>query len=417
VFVSEREMPSFHLRAVALAAALLPVVVTAAPLTLDQAVERAVHRSEAARSARAGVASASEAARAAGQLPDPMLGASLENLPITGSDRLHIGRESMTMKRIALSQEWVPAQKRALRTAAAGAMVAREAVSLAAARADTRLQTALAYVDAFYASAALKLSLANEARAGEAAESARARLSAGGGMAQDVLALTAARGMAADESAEIRQQSAAAAVGLARWTGTTADELSAPSLGAVMPEQAFVDRHPVVVARKRDIEVARQEAAVTASNRRPNWTWEVAYSQRSNFSDMASVGVTIPLPVAPAARQDRDTASRLALVEKSEAELAEAVRSAMAEYQVLTSDVTRVQERIKALEANVVAPARQRTAAATAAYGSNQAALSMVFESREAELEAERKLLKLRRDLAKALAQLSFKPVKAEELQ
>lgn len=410
-------MLSLLLHAVALAAALLPVMVTAAPLTLDQAVERAVQRSEAARSARAGVASASEAARAAGQLPDPMLGASLENLPITGPDRLRTGRESMTMKRIALSQEWVSAEKRALRTAAAGAMVARESAAVAAASADTRLQTALAYVDAFYASAALKLSLANEARAREAAETARARLSAGGGMAQDVLALTAAGGMAAEESAEIRQQSAAAAVSLARWIGVAADELDTPNLGPGMPEQAFVDRHPLVVAKRREIEVARQDAAVTASDRRPNWNWEVAYSQRSNFSDMVSVGVSIPLPVASAARQDRETASKLALVEKGEAELAEAVRSVHAEHQLLTSGAARLQERIKAFEANVLAPARQRTAAATAAYGSNLAALSMVFEARQAELEAERKLLNLQRDLAKALAQLNFRTLKAGELQ
>ena len=410
-------MPFPYLRAAALAAALLPVVATAVPLTLEQALERAVLRSEAARSARAGVTSASEAARAAGQLPDPMLGASLENLPVTGPDRFHTGRESMTMKRLALSQEWISAEKRTLRSAAAAAMVARETASVAAAAADTRLQTALAYVDAFYASAALRLSLANEARAREAAETSRARLSAGGGMAQDVLALTAAGGMAADDSAEIRQQFAAAAVSLARWTGIAVDELKAPGLAPAMPEQGYVDRHPLVVAKRREIEVARQEAVVTASNRRPNWTWEVAYEQRSNFSDMISVGVSIPLPVAPAARQDRETASKLALVEKGEADLGEAVRSAQAEYQMLTSDADRLQQRIKAFETSVLAPARQRTAAATAAYGSNQAAVSMVFEARQSELEAQRKLLNLQRDLAKALVQLNFKPLKAEELQ
>jgi hypothetical protein len=49
---------------------------------------------------------------------------------------------------------------------------------------------------------------------------------------------------------------------------------------------------------------------VTASNRKPNWTWEVAYGQRTGYSDMVSVGVSIPLPVAPGERQDRDTAAR-----------------------------------------------------------------------------------------------------------
>lgn len=409
-------MLSLHARAVALAAALLPGLTAAAPLSLEEALELAVRRAEAVRAARASAASASQSAEAAGQLPDPMLGVSLENLPVTGRDRLHTGRESMTMKRIALAQEWVSADKRALRTAAGRAMAAREAASVAAAAADTRLQTALAYVEAFYASEALKLTGANAALAREAEEAARARLSAAAGAAPDALALAAAHGMAEDELAETRQQSAAALVGLARWTGVTPDGLSLPELGSLVTEQAFVERHPMVAVKRREIEVASQEAAVTASNRQPNWTWEVAYSQRSTFSDMVSLGVRIPLPVAPAARQDRDTASKLALVHKGEAELAEALRAAEAEYRVLSNDAIRLQERIKVFEANVLAPARQRAATATAAYSSNQAPLSMVFEARQAELTAQRRLLNLRRDLAKALAQLNFKPLKLGEL-
>lgn len=410
-------MPLLSLRAVALAAALLPVLGTAASLNLEEALERAVQRSEAIRAGHAAVTSASQGAQASGQLPDPMLGVSLENLPVTGPDRLHTGRESMTMKRIALSQEWLSAEKRSLRTAAASATVARESASVAAAAAETRLQTALAYVDAFYASAALKVAASSEEIARQAAETARARLAAAGTAAPDVLVLVAAHGAAQDESAEVRQQAAAAGVTLARWTGLTADALSSPVLGPVVPEQEFVQRHPGVVVRQREIDVARQEAAVTASNRSPNWTWEVAYAQRSGFSDMASVGVRIPLPVAPGARQDRETSSKLALVEKAEAELGEAVIAAQAEYRVRRSDASRLEERIRAFEKNVVAVARQRTAAATAGYGSNQGALAMVFEARQAELVAQRKLLNLQRDLARAHAQLTLNAVKPEELR
>src|SRR4051812_45494017 len=84
-------MFSFSLqRAAALVAATLPLalplVVSAAPFTLDAALDLAVERSETARSARAGVASASEAARASGQPPDPMLRAGVDNLPVTGAD-------------------------------------------------------------------------------------------------------------------------------------------------------------------------------------------------------------------------------------------------------------------------------------------------------------------------------------------
>lgn len=410
-------MSSLSLRAAALAAAMLPAWAGAAPLTLEQAVERATQRSEAARAARAGVSGAAEAARAAGQLPDPMLGLAVENLPVTGADRFSTTREGMTMKRIALSQEWVSAEKRRLRTSAAEAMGAREATGLGVALAETRLQAALAFIEAYYAAEVLKLSTTNEGHAREAADTARARLSAGGTSVQDALGLAAAQGTAADELAQARQQVAATSVNLARWTGAPAETLSPPELRGAATQQAFVEAHPLVAAKRRDVEAARSDAAVTASNRHPNWTWELAYGQRTGYPDLVSVGVNIPLPVAPDARQDRETAARLAGVDKAEAELAEATRAAQAEYAALASDAQRLRERIRAYESGVLAPARQRTAAARAAYASNDASLAMVFDARHAELEAQRRLLDLHRDLAKVHAQLAFKPLKAEELQ
>ena len=407
----------FRLCAAAAVAVLFPVLGVAAPLTLDEALQLATERSEAARAARAGALSATEASRSAGQLPDPVLGVGVENVPITGADRFRLNREEMTMKRIGISQEWLSPHKRSLRTAAATAMVAREAAALAAANSDTRLQTALAYIDAYYSAEALKLGVLNERHALEALETARARLSAGTGGAPDVLGLSSGQGMAADDTADLRQQLASARINLGRWVGGPADELIAPALQKLPDEQAFVEAYPAVVARKREVDVARAETAVTASNRQPNWTWQVAYQQRTGFSDMASIGVNIPLPIAPAARQDRETASRLALVEKPEAELAEAARAAQAEYRQLRSEEQHHIQRIERYQVTVLAPAVQRTAATTAAYGSNQASLTMVFDARHAELEARRKLLNLQRELARMRAQLALRPLQTEALQ
>lgn len=400
-----------HMRAVALAAAMLPALTVAAPLTLTQALDLAVQRSEATRSARAGVASASEAARAAGQLPDPTLRAGIDNLPVTGGDRLSTTRDSMTMKRIGIGQEWVSAEKRAARQAAADAMVSRESVTVQAAVADVRLQTALAYVDAYFAGETLKLTTLSEHHVHEELEAAKGRLSSSGGSGQEVLATTSARGIAEDESAEVRQQQSSARVVLERWVGVQAEDLAAPVELAGLDEQAYVANHPMVLAAQRDIELARREAAVASNNRKPNWSWEVSYGQRTGYSDMVSVGVSIPLPVSPAERQDRETASKLALVDKAEGSLAEAMRAAQAEFRGLASDAQRLGDRIQRYQTSVVVPARQRTAAALAGYRSNQVTLSTLFEARHMEVEAQRKLLSLQRERAKAQAQLAFKPI------
>lgn len=228
---------------------------------------------------------------------------------------------------------------------------------------------------------------------------------------QEVLALASARGMAEDDSDDVRQQQADALVSLRRWVGVPVDELAPPAVSPPSSEAEFVSHLPSLAAMRRDVEVARRTADATASDRTPNWTWQVSYGQRTGYSDMVSVGVSIPLQVAPGQRQDRETASKLALVEKAEADLAEATRSASAEYETLVGDVQRLGQRIDRYRASVVIPARERIEAATAAYASNQLSLSTLFEARHAKVDAERKLLALQRDLARAEVQLAFKPL------
>jgi outer membrane protein TolC len=408
-------MPLPHLRAAALAcavlAATLATVATAAPLSLDQAVELAVQRSESARAARAGATGSAEMARAAGQLPDPLLSVGLDNLPATGSNRFSVSAEDMTMKRVGLAQEWVSADKRVAREAVATAMHRRDALMEHVAAAEARTQTALAYVDAFYAGQAWSLVSLNQTYAREEVETAKGRLATASGNSAEVLALQGALGLAQDELSEVQQQQAVAIAGLQRWTGAAAPELGDPSLGVVPGRDAFVERHATVAARQRDVDVARQDLQASRLNRRPNWTYELSYGQRSGRPDLMSFGVSIPLPVAPAARQDRETAARRAAVEKAEAELVEAQRAAQGEYDALASDLGRLQQRIERYGPAVLAPLRQRTEAALAAYRSNQASLVMVFEARRADLDAQRRLLNLKRELARTQAQLVYRPI------
>ena len=322
-------------------------------------------------------------------------------------------RDSMTMKRIGIGQEWVSADKRAARQATADAMVNRESVSVRATAAQVRMQTALAYLDVYFAREALKLATQTEHHVHEELEAAKVRLSSAATNSQEVLALTSARGVAEDDSADVSQQERGARVALERWVGVPAEDLAAPVGLPNVGEESYVANHPAVLAAQRDIEVARREAAVAAANRKPNWSWELSYGQRTGYSDMVSLGVSIPLPVAPAQRQDRDTAARMALVDKAEANLAEASRAATAEFRTLASDAQRLTDRVERYQASVVAPARQRTVAALAGYRSNQVSLMTLFEARHAEVETLRKLLSLKRDLVKVQAQLAFKPLLA----
>ena len=257
-------MSKHVLRAVALAAALLPATcAVAAPLSFDQAIDLAVQRSQMTRSARAGALGAAELARAAGQQPDPMLTVGIDNLPATGRDRFSTGAEDMTMKRIGIAQEWVSADKRAARLAVAGAMTGREAVAERVAEVEARLQAAMAYIDAYYAGEMLALVVLNEKHAREALEAGKGRLATVSGSSAEVLGLHSGLGAAEDETADMRQQQSAAWAALQRWTGVPTGELSEPPPPTLPTQEAFVASNPAVVARERDIEVARRDAQLT----------------------------------------------------------------------------------------------------------------------------------------------------------
>jgi len=404
-------MSSHFARAAALAAACLPALLAAAPLTLDHALELAVARSQSTRAAESGVAGAREAAHAASQLPDPVLQAGIENLTATGGRAFDPSADSMTQKVIGVSQEWVSEDKRAARQAAADAMTARESVVAEVAVAAVRLQTAQAYLDVHYADATLALKELMEHHAHEELETAKGRISGATGDAQEALALMAARGAAADESDEVRQSRSVARAALSRWIGESVDETAEPVLPAVPGEEAFVDGAPDVRAARAALELAQREATVASKDRSPNWTWQLSYGQRNGYPDMVSVGVSVPFPIKPAERQDRMTAARQALVDQADAMLAEARRAATGEYLALVAEASHLAERIERVRATVLAPAQQRTASALAGYRGNTVPLTALFEARHAEVEAQLKLLELQRQLANTRVRLVYKPL------
>src|ERR1700675_4366462 len=110
-------------RVFALAALVLFVSAAAqaqeTPLTLDAALQSATDRSSSMQAAQSSVRASSQAAVGAGLLPDPMLKAGVDNLPINGSQRFTIGQDFMTQRRIGVEQEWISPEKRRLRSALA----------------------------------------------------------------------------------------------------------------------------------------------------------------------------------------------------------------------------------------------------------------------------------------------------------
>ena len=139
-----------------LCVALVLVTLSAhAQLTLEEAQRRALERSRQLAAQDSAVRSSREMAVAAGQLPDPVLKLGIDNLPINGPDQFSLTRDFMTMRRIGVMQELTRGEKRDLRAQRFDREAEKAVAEKTAAVASIQRDTALAWLDRYYAEAML----------------------------------------------------------------------------------------------------------------------------------------------------------------------------------------------------------------------------------------------------------------------
>lgn len=395
-----------------------------APLTMAEAQRRAVARSQVLPAQEALAVSARDMAHAAGQFPDPVLSMGVQNLPIDGPNAWSFSAEAMTMRKIGVMQTWPNQQKRASRRARFEREADRALVERSAAVAAVTRDTALAWLDRYFAEASVALFDEQVEEARLVVEGAEAAYRAGRGSQADVFAARGAAATLGERRSEARRRVASSITMLARWLGPGAD---APLSGR--PEYAAepiardrldeqLRQHPQIAMLEKQEAVAAAQVKVAQANRDPDWSVEVAYQQRGPaYSNMMSIGVSVPLPWDRANRQDREVAARIAIVDQARAVREEALRVHRAEVVTMLEEWANGRERLQ-LYADQLRPlARERTTAAVAAYRGGKAALAEVLAARRNELEVRRDALRLERETARAWAQIAYLDVAAGSLE
>ncbi|WP_175025105.1 MULTISPECIES: TolC family protein [Burkholderia] len=387
------------------------------PFTLDAALQAATDHSASMQAAQASVRASSEAAVKAGQLPDPMLKAGIDNLPVNGGQRFTIGQDFMTMRRIGIEQEWVSGDKRRLRTALAGEQVGRERAGYLAQLATVRQQTATAWLNAVYAKQALALQQALLDHMNHELEATKASYRGAKASAADVVQARAMLAQTQDQWLKAQQVYQTALIALSRWTAVPASDVTgtppAPeSFVSSLPPDTLRLSQPALITAADDIAVAEADTAVANSERSPNWTWEVAYQQRGGaYSNMVSVGVTIPLPLNRGNRQNRDVAEKAALATKARLMYEDTLRQVQADIRTQSATLASGRARIANLGAALLPAADQRVQLANAAYRAGTGSLAETFAARRAQLDAQLQVLDLRREVAQTWAQLEYQVV------
>lgn len=385
------------------------------PLTLEDAVHRALDEAPQIAATAATLEAAQAVLPSAGRLPDPEFVAAVDNLPVNTADSFSLTRDFMTMRRVGLMQSFPNHQKRRLQGE-------RAEQSIAVAQAElrqSRFDTALAVTEAWIAQAVaeesrerlreLKPDTELQAAATQAALASGRRSAAEALAAQSLVARLDDRIRALDQEVEARRSE------LARWVGDAADRALAPiptdlELGH-SPESllAAVPQHAPLAPITAQLDAAKTDVALARADKRPDWSAEFSYQKRgSDFSDMVSLEFRVGLPFFATHRQDPVIAEKLAMVRAQEAERDAEIRMHTAEVRTALAGWRGGRERLEHYKTELLPLVRDRTRAAMASYGAGRGDLRDAIDGLNVEIETGLEYVELEGAVVRTWAFLHF---------
>jgi outer membrane protein TolC len=398
---------------VAIVAAPASVGSEPARLTLDEAATLALRSQPLIEARRARVRAAQASAVAAAQLPDPVLVGTVDDLTVTGPHPFTLRNEDATQFRVGIRQDVPGGDKRALRGARAWLDVERGDIEVLEQQRSIGRASSLAWLEVWKTVRQAAALGAGIETARMQAEAAAIGYRSGRGTQADVLSAEFAAALLDDERTAIDQNTVHARNGLRRWIGADADrpvalELPpwpAPDAAAIL---AALEHHPHVRAQAKLIEAARADLKLAEADYRPDWSVQVSYGYRPEFSDFAAVEFEIGLPLFTARRQDQQVVARLAELDAAEQMQLDWLRQHAAEIQLNAADWHTLRARLDRYERDIAPQAAARLEAAVAAYGAGTAPIAGALDARRALVDLELQRVELEYDAARHQIELQY---------
>lgn len=401
-----------YLISAAMLAAIVPAPACAEPLTFDAALERAARTAPSVQANEAGVEAMRSASVAAGRLPDPTLSVGVDNFPVSGPPAFTFNRDSMTMARVGIEQAFPnPAKRRAQRGRAQADIGVAEA-GLAVEAQNVRLETALAWIDLYYAKRRLAQLQLLDQSLGELQATVSARLVSGSARPSQALEPEQLRAAVNDRRSELTAEVAKAQARLARLTGDPQAGVSGepPVLEVDGPAlRATLTSLPRWQALDAEARAADADTELARADKRPDWRVGTSYGRRDPaYGDMVSVTVSIDLPFFSkrrldpliAARESEASRARL-LRDAGERELLAALDSDLADHAMHTA-------RLENARTVLVPLAKRRAELDMASYAAGRLDLGGALLSTLTLAEAEVDALSREADVARDAIRINY---------
>lgn len=385
---------------------------TAEPvLTLQQAVALSSGDQPSVAAYESDAVASEQAAIAASSLPDPVVFAGIQNYPVTGRNAPSPTRDEMTMYTIGVMREQVRRSQREVEAARLRSEAAVSRFQGSARQRTIQRDVMKAWIDAVEARARQRLLLRviGDLKTGQKIMEAGVPT----GASSPALALEAQAevSLAESELADAKGAEQRARGTLRRWISIAADRPLPDYIPRIdLPPDVAPDfnSHPEVLVANAEQKAAERQIDVAKSERHPNVSWSAMVGFRPSYGEMASVQVSIPLPINRRNLQDRKVAEAGARANAALFRAEDTKRDLAGQYAQALADYRSADERITEIGGRAIPSLEASFKAAEARYSGGQSSLELPLNIVRRYVETNIQLVEQQGAKARAAADLIY---------
>jgi outer membrane protein, heavy metal efflux system len=384
------------------------------PLSMEEAARLSLINQPLLTGREAKIQAEDQQAIVAAQLPDPKLSGGLKELPIDTPEAFSVSRDNFTEFTIGLTQDFPRAEKRRLSGARKQLDADADRAELDNERRMVRRESSLAWLDLYEAEQALKTT---QRLADEAALQVRALekdYSSGKASQADWFAAKVDAGLVGDKAHDWLHHAQRSRAALARWIGDEArrpieESFPMPELpGTLASLIARSDEHPVIGNLNKQIEASATEVALARASYKPDYSVEVYYAYRREFSDFVGIQLSVALPFFTRDRQDRGLAAAVQQSRASEDRKSDLLRELHTQVSQDFLDRQHYEQRVAEFDASIIPDAQHRIEAARGAYLAGRGDFDAVLAARRGLLDVQLQRLALSVEVARSQVRLDY---------
>lgn len=410
----------------------LSLPVSAAELTLEQAVDQALAGDLWLDSSRHNEVAKQAMAEAAGALPDPKISLALANMP---TDSFDFGQEGMTQFLLGISQALPRGATLDLKEQRFSQEAELQPLMRQERRAQVRLQVSQLWIDAWQARKSLQLIHANRQLFEQLQDVATSSYIAalGSTRQQDVVRAQLELTQLDDKIYRLEQQHDTLRGRLSEWLVAVSDqnpgladvriadvdpalelERRLPVANAEDSRARFFIRHPSVLLFDQQINLTQTDISLAKQSYKPAWGLSASYGYRGDDpmgqdrADLFTVGVSVEVPLFSTRRPDAEVMSATSQAEAVRTDRLLKLRQLLASYDTSTAALQRLNERLSLYRKQLLPQTAQAAEAALNAYTQDAGDFAEVVRARIAELNARLAEIEILADQQKQIAQLNY---------